>query len=183
VFERFTERARLVVESAQEEARSLERDHVGTEHLLLALLRDEGLAARVLGSLGVTFEAVREKVEEIVGRGDEAPLGQIPLTPRSKKVLELALREALSLGDDHIRTGHILLGLLREDDGAGARVLAAFDVDYERARGALVTALAAAEPGPVATDASAGGRPLGRVVGLVVAFLLGVLAGRSVRAH
>src|ERR1051325_5982615 len=111
VFERFTERARQVVVLAQEEARGLKHNYIGTEHILLGLLREEeGLAARVLESLEITAEGVRGRVVEIVGRGDEVTTGQIPFTPRAKKVLELALREALSLGHNYIGTEHILLG-------------------------------------------------------------------------
>ena len=115
MFERFTERARQVVVLAQDEARALKHNYIGTEHLLLGLLREEqGLAARVLESLGVTVEEVRIQVARIVGQGDELAMGQIPFTPRSKKILELSLREALSLGHDYIGTEHLLLGLARE---------------------------------------------------------------------
>ena len=113
MFERFTGRARQVVVLAQDEARALNHDYIGTEHILLGLLREEeGLAARVLESLDVTVDDVRAHVERIVGRGHEARLGQIPFTPRAKKVLELALREARSLGHNYIGTEHILLGSL-----------------------------------------------------------------------
>ena len=111
VFERFTERARQVVVLAQDEARALKHNYIGTEHILLGLLREEeGLAARVLESLDITVEEVRAQVARIVGQGDEVTSGQIPFTPRAKKVLELALREALSLGHNYIGTEHILLG-------------------------------------------------------------------------
>jgi ATP-dependent Clp protease ATP-binding subunit ClpC len=124
VFERFTERARQVVVLAQDEARALEHNYIGTEHILLGLLREEeGLAARVLESLDITVEEVRAQVARIVGQGDEVTTGQIPFTPRAKKVLELALREALSLGHNYIGTEHILLGLVRENDGVAARIL------------------------------------------------------------
>ena len=117
MFERFTERARQVVVLAQEEARTLKHNYIGTEHILLGLLREEeGLAARVLESLDITVERVRAQVVRIVGSGEEVTSGQIPFTPRAKKVLELALREALSLGHNYIGTEHILLGLVREND-------------------------------------------------------------------
>ena len=122
MFERFTERARQVVVLAQEEARTLKHNYIGTEHILLGLLREEeGLAARVLESLDITVERVRAQVVRIVGSGEEVTSGQIPFTPRAKKVLELALREALSLGHNYIGTEHILLGLVRENEGVAAR--------------------------------------------------------------
>src|ERR687889_572717 len=121
MFERFTERARQVVVLAQEEARTLKHNYIGTEHILLGLLREEeGLAARVLESLDITVERVRAQVVRIVGSGEEVTSGQIPFTPRAKKVLELALREALSLGHNYIGTEHILLGLVRENEGVAA---------------------------------------------------------------
>ena len=124
MFERFTERARQVVVLAQDEARALKHNYIGTEHLLLGLLREEeGLAARVLRSFEVTVEEVRAQVARIVGQGDEVEPGQIPFTPRSKKVLELSLREALSLGHNYIGTEHILLGLVREGEGVAVQIL------------------------------------------------------------
>src|ERR671929_157535 len=127
MFERFTERARQVVVLAQEEARILKHNYIGTEHILLGLLREEeGLAARVLESLDITVERVRAQVVRIVGSGEEVTSGQIPFTPRAKKVLELALREALSLGHNYIGTEHILLGLVRENEGVAARILLDF---------------------------------------------------------
>src|SRR5690242_19782883 len=139
VFERFTERARQVVVLAQEEARGLRHNYIGTEHLLLGLLREEqGVAARVLASLGVTLDGTRARVEEIVGAGDEATAGQVPFSPRAKKVLELALREALAIGHNYIGTEHILLGLIRENEGAAAAVLLHFDVDAERVRSEVI---------------------------------------------
>jgi hypothetical protein len=142
VFERFTEGARQVVVLAQTEARELKHDQIGTEHLLLGLLRNEDrLAARVLTSLGVTLDRVRVLVVEDVGVGDETPTGQIPFTPRAKKVLELALREALSLGHNYIGTEHILLGLVRERDGVAARVLREFDADAEKVRNEIIRML------------------------------------------
>jgi hypothetical protein len=142
VFERFTERARQVVVLAQEEARALKHNYIGTEHILLGLLREEeGLAARVLESLDITVELVRGQVTRIVGSGEEVTSGQIPFTPRAKKVLELALREALSLGHNYIGTEHILLGLVRENEGVAARILLDFDADPERIRGEVIRML------------------------------------------
>ncbi len=142
MFERFTERARKVVVLAQEEARHFNHNYIGTEHLLLGLLReDEGVAAKALTSLNVTLDDVRDQVESIVGYGEENTGGQAPFTPRSKKVLELALREALQLGHNYIGTEHILLGLVRESEGVAARVLANLDVDSDRVRRKVVELL------------------------------------------
>jgi ATP-dependent Clp protease ATP-binding subunit ClpC len=135
LFERFTERSRQVVVLAQDEARALGHNYIGTEHILLGLLREEeGIAARVLGQLRVTLEEVRSHVEQIVGRGDAVATGQIPFTPRAKKVLELALREALSLGHNYIGTEHILLGVARENDGVAMRILLDLGVDADKIR-------------------------------------------------
>jgi ATP-dependent Clp protease ATP-binding subunit ClpC len=142
MFERFTERARKVVVLAQEEARHFNHNYIGTEHLLLGLLReDEGVAARALSSLNVTLDEVREQVESIVGYGEEGTGAQAPFTPRSKKVLELALREALQLGHNYIGTEHILLGLVRESEGVAARVLSNLDVDPDKVRREVVRML------------------------------------------
>jgi ATP-dependent Clp protease ATP-binding subunit ClpC len=142
MFERFTERARQVVVLAQEEARTLKHNYIGTEHVLLGLLREEeGLAARVLESLDITAEKVRAQVVRIVGSGEEVTSGQIPFTPRAKKVLELALREALSLGHNYIGTEHILLGLVRENEGVAARILLDFDADSEKIRNEVIRML------------------------------------------
>jgi ATP-dependent Clp protease ATP-binding subunit ClpC len=139
MFERFTERARQVIVLAQDEARTLGHDYIGTEHILLGLLREEdGLAARVLDSLDITVEEVRAQIARIVGQGDEVTTGQIPFTPRAKKVLELALREALSLGHNYIGTEHILLGLVRENEGVAARILLDFDADAEKIRNEII---------------------------------------------
>src|SRR5437763_5522878 len=139
LFERFTERARQVVVLAQDEARGLKHNYIGTEHILLGLLREEeGLAARVLESLDITGEEVRAEVARIVGQGDEVTTGQIPFTPRAKKVLELALREALSLGHNYSGTEHILLGLVRENEGVAARILLDFDADAEKIRNEVI---------------------------------------------
>jgi ATP-dependent Clp protease ATP-binding subunit ClpA len=142
VFERFTERARQVVVLAQDEARVLRHNYIGTEHLLLGLLREEeGLAARVLESLDVSLEEVRFQVARIIGLGDEVTTGQIPFTPRGKKVLELGLREALSLGHNYIGTEHILLGLVREGEGVGIRILLDLDADEDKIRNEIVRML------------------------------------------
>jgi hypothetical protein len=135
VFERFTDRARQVVVLAQEEARLLSHNYIGTEHILLGLIHEgEGVAAKALESLGISLEAVRAQVEEIIGRGGSAPSGYIPFTPRAKKVLELSLREALPLGHNYIGTEHILLGLIREGQGVAAQVLVKLGGDLSRVR-------------------------------------------------
>ena len=149
MFERFTERARQVVVLAQEEARTLGHNYIGTEHVLLGLLREEeGIAARVLESLDVTLADVRAQVARIVGQGDEVVSGQIPFTPRSKKVLELSLREALSLGHNHIGTEHILLGLARENEGVASRILLDFGADSEKIQNEVIRALSGAGSPP-----------------------------------
>jgi ATP-dependent Clp protease ATP-binding subunit ClpC len=154
LFERFTERARQVVVLAQDEARALKHNYIGTEHILLGLLREEeGLAARVLESLDITVEEVRAQVARIVGQGDEVTSGQIPFTPRAKKVLELALREALSLGHNYIGTEHILLGLVRENEGVAARILLDFDADAEKIRNEIIRMLS----GPGRRQGGSGG--------------------------
>jgi ATP-dependent Clp protease ATP-binding subunit ClpC len=151
VFERFTERARQVVVLAQEEARALRHNYVGTEHLLLGLLREEqGIARRVLDSLGVTIEEVRAQVTRIIGQGDEVGGGQIPFTPRAKKVLELALREARSLGHDWIGTEHVLLGVAREGEGVALQILLDRGIDPERIRHEVVRTLGGPPPKGVA---------------------------------
>ncbi|MCL5735355.1 MAG: ATP-dependent Clp protease ATP-binding subunit, partial [Actinobacteria bacterium] len=143
MFERFTERARQVIVLAQEEARTLRHNYIGTEHLLLGLLREaDGVAARVLGSLEVSLEEVRGEVARIVGEGEHESQGQIPFTPRAKKVLELALREALSLGHNYIGTEHVLLGLVRESEGVAARILNDLEVDADRVRQEVMRVLA-----------------------------------------
>jgi ATP-dependent Clp protease ATP-binding subunit ClpC len=135
MFERFTDRARRVVVLAQEEARMLNHNYIGTEHILLGLIHEgEGVAAKALESLGISLEAVRQQVEEIIGQGQQAPSGHIPFTPRAKKVLELSLREALQLGHNYIGTEHILLGLIREGEGVAAQVLVKLGADLGRVR-------------------------------------------------
>src|SRR5438045_3390092 len=135
MFERFTDRARRVVVLAQEEARMLNHNYIGTEHILLGLTHEgEGVAAKALESLGISLDAVRQQVEEIIGQGQQAPSGHIPFTPRAKKVLELSLREALQLGHNYIGTEHILLGLIREGEGVAAQVLVKLGADLNRVR-------------------------------------------------
>jgi len=135
MFERFTERAREVIVLAQDDARLLKHNYIGTEHILLGLLREEeGLAARVLDTLDITADEVRAQIVRIVGQGAEVDTGQIPFTPRVKKVLELALQDALELDHNYIGTEHILLGLVREDGGVGARILRDFDGDPQKVR-------------------------------------------------
>jgi DNA-binding CsgD family transcriptional regulator len=135
VFERFTERARRVVVLAQVEARMLNHNYIGTEHILLGLIREgEGVAAKSLEELGIDLEAVRHEVEEIIGLGDAVPTGHIPFTPRAKKVLELSLREAIQLGHNYIGTEHILLGLVREGEGVAAQVLHKLGAELNRVR-------------------------------------------------
>jgi ATP-dependent Clp protease ATP-binding subunit ClpC len=142
VFERFTERSRQVVVLAQDEARRLKHNYIGTEHILLGLLREEeGLAARVLESVNVTADQVRGEVARIVGEGDEVTTGQIPFTPRTKKVLELSLREALGLGHNYIGTEHILLGIVRENEGVAARILLDSGADAEKIRNEVIRML------------------------------------------
>ncbi|SNR95695.1 ATPase family associated with various cellular activities (AAA), partial [Actinoplanes regularis] len=135
VFERFTDRARRVVVLAQEEARMLNHNYIGTEHILLGLIHEgEGVAAKALESLGISLEGVRQQVEEVIGQGQQVPGGHIPFTPRAKKVLELSLREALQLGHNYIGTEHILLGLIREGEGVAAQVLVKLGADLNRVR-------------------------------------------------
>jgi ribosomal protein S18 acetylase RimI-like enzyme len=149
VFERFTDRARRVVVLAQAEARILEHDYIGTEHLLLGLIAEgEGIGAQALQRLDVSLASVRTGIERIIGRGTGMPTGHIPFTPRAKKVLELSLREALSLGHDYIGTEHILLGLVREGEGVAAQVLAASGVRLGDVRSTVVALLGGREPPP-----------------------------------
>jgi hypothetical protein len=142
MFERFTDRARRVVVLAQEEARMLSHNYIGTEHLLLGLIHEgEGVAAQALESLGLSLEAVRLQIEEIIGPGQEAPSGHIPFTARAKKVLELSLREAHQLGHDYIGTEHILLGLIREGAGVAAQALVRLGADLNRVRQQVIQLL------------------------------------------
>jgi ATP-dependent Clp protease ATP-binding subunit ClpC len=159
MFERFTDRARNVVVLAQQEARLLKHNYIGTEHILLGLVREsDGLAAKALEALGIGLDAVREQVEEIIGRGQKSPSGHIPFTPRAKKVLELSLREALQFGHNYIGTEHILLGLIREGDGVAAQVLVKLGGDLKTVRQHVIQLLKenpAPEEMPQATQARA----------------------------
>ena len=142
MFERFTDRARRVVVLAQEEARLLNHNYIGTEHILLGLVHEgEGVAARGLESLGINLDSVRQQVVEIIGQGSQVPSGHIPFTPRAKKVLELSLREALQLGHNYIGTEHILLGLIREGEGVAAQVLQKLDAELRKVRQTVIQLL------------------------------------------
>ena len=162
MFERFTDRARRVVVLAQEEARLLNHNYIGTEHILLGLIHEgEGVAARALESLGISLEGVREQVEEIIGKGGTLPSGHIPFTPRAKKVLELSLREALQLGHNYIGTEHILLGLIREGEGVAAQVLSKLGADLAKVRQHVIQLLSGYGSGgdrPEKTPTGGGGR-------------------------
>ena len=167
MFERFTDRARRVVVLAQEEARMLNHNYIGTEHILLGLIHEgEGVAAKALESLGISLGAVREQVQEIIGQGQQAPTGHIPFTPRAKKVLELSLREALQLGHNYIGTEHILLGLIREGEGVAAQVLVKLGADLNRVRQQVIQLLSGYQgKEPVSTGGQQQeGQPAGSVV-------------------
>ena len=161
MFERFTDRARRVVVLAQEEARMLNHNYIGTEHILLGLIHEgEGVAAKALESLGISLEGVRSQVEEIIGQGQQAPSGHIPFTPRAKKVLELSLREALQLGHNYIGTEHILLGLIREGEGVAAQVLVKLGADLNRVRQQVIQLLSGYQgKEPAAAGGPAEGTP------------------------
>ncbi len=172
MFERFTDRARRVVVLAQEEARGLNHNYIGTEHILLGLIHEgEGVASKALESLGISLEAVREQVQEIIGQGQQAPTGHIPFTPRAKKVLELSLREALQLGHNYIGTEHILLGLIREGEGVAAQVLVKLGADLSRVRQQviqLISGYQGGKEGAAAGAATAGGPAEGTPAGSLV---------------
>ena len=160
MFERFTDRARRVVVLAQEEARLLNHNYIGTEHILLGLLNEgEGIAAKALESLGISLNSVREQVVEIIGQGQQAPSGHIPFTPRAKKVLELSLREALQLGHNYIGTEHILLGLIREGEGVAAQVLQKLGAELQKVRQTVIQLLSGPQGSEDQTPAAAGGSP------------------------
>src|SRR5213596_2441774 len=164
MFERFTDRARRVVVLAQEEARMLNHNYIGTEHILLGLIHEgEGVAAKALESLGIALEGVRQQVEEIIGQGQQAPSGHIPFTPRAKKVLELSLREALQLGHNYIGTEHILLGLIREGEGVAAQVLVKLGADLNRVRQQVLQLLSGSQ-GKEPAEGASGGRGEGTQV-------------------
>jgi ATP-dependent Clp protease ATP-binding subunit ClpC len=142
MFERFTDRARRVVVLAQEEAKMLNHNYIGTEHILLGLIHEgEGVAAKALESLSISLDSVREQVQDIIGQGQQQPTGHIPFTPRAKKVLELSLREALQLGHNYIGTEHILLGLIREGEGVAAQVLVKLGADLNKVRQQVIQLL------------------------------------------
>jgi ATP-dependent Clp protease ATP-binding subunit ClpC len=171
MFERFTDRARRVVVLAQEEARMLNHNYIGTEHILLGLIHEgEGVAAKALESMNISLEAVRNQVTEIIGRGQTAPAGHIPFTPRAKKVLELSLREALQLGHNYIGTEHILLGLIREGEGVAAQVLQKLGADLNKVRQQVIQLLSGysgGEPGKAGAgvgEAAGGGSREGSTV-------------------
>src|SRR5687767_5803936 len=158
MFERFTDRARRGVVLAQEEARMLNHNYIGTEHILLGLIHEgEGVAAKALESLGISLEAVRQKVEEIIGHGQQSPSGHIPFTPRAKKVLELSLREALQINHSYIGTEHILLGLIREGEGVAAQVLVKLGADLNRVRQQVLQLLSGYQ-GKEPAEGASGGR-------------------------
>jgi len=163
VFERFTDRARRVVVLAQEESRELGHDHIGTEHLLLGLVREtEGIAAQALAALDVDLDVVRARVEERIGHGSGQPKGHIPFTPRAKKVLEMSLREALQLKHDYIGTEHILLGLLREGEGVACQVLMNMGVTLDVARQEVIGLLATMGEADAVAAERGGGAGSGR---------------------
>ena len=167
MFERFTDRARRVVVLAQEEARLLNHNYIGTEHILLGLIHEgEGVAAKALESLGISLEAVRAQVEEIIGQGGSSPSGHIPFTPRAKKVLELSLREALQLGHNYIGTEHILLGLIREGEGVAAQVLVKLGADLSRVRQQVIQLLSgyAGQKEPSTSGTATEAAPTGSLV-------------------
>lgn len=171
MFERFTDRARRVVVLAQEEARMLNHNYIGTEHVLLGLIHEgEGVAAKALESLNISLGAVREQVQEIIGQGQQAPSGHIPFTPRAKKVLELSLREALQLGHNYIGTEHILLGLIREGEGVAAQVLVKLGADLSRVRQQVIQLLSGYQGGKETAGAgvSSGGQTEGTPAGSAV---------------
>ena len=142
MFERFTDRARRVIVLAQDEAKLLNHNYIGTEHILLGLIHEgEGVAAKALESLGISLEAVRDQVEEIIGQGQQVPKGHIPFTPRAKRVLELSLREALQMNHNYIGTEHILLGLIREGEGVAAQALLKLGADLNRVRSTVIQLL------------------------------------------
>ena len=165
MFERFTDRARRVVVLAQEEARMLNHNYIGTEHILLGLIHEgEGVAAKALESLGISLDAVRSQVTEIIGEGQQAPSGHIPFTPRAKKVLELSLREALQLGHNYIGTEHILLGLIREGEGVAAQVLTKLGADLSTVRQQVIQLLSGYQGKEPAATGPAEGQPSGSAV-------------------
>ncbi|USQ79584.1 ATP-dependent Clp protease ATP-binding subunit [Ornithinimicrobium faecis] len=169
MFERFTDRARRVVVLAQEEARMLNHNYIGTEHILLGLIHEgEGVAAKALETLDISLDAVREQVQEIIGQGQQSPTGHIPFTPRAKKVLELSLREGLQLGHNYIGTEHILLGLIREGEGVAAQVLIKLGADLNRVRQQVIQLLSGYQGKEAATAGVGAGAQEGTPAGSLV---------------
>nr|MTA25707.1 AAA family ATPase [Actinomycetota bacterium] len=159
MFERFTDRARRVVVLAQEEAKGLNHNYIGTEHILLGLIKEgDGIAAKALAELSISIDNVREQVQDMIGQGQQAPTGHIPFTPRAKKVLELSLREALQLGHNYIGTEHILLGLIREGEGVAAQVLVKLGADLTRVRQTVIQLLSGYQAGKESATVG-GGEP------------------------
>ena len=167
MFERFTDRARRVIVLAQEEARMLNHNYIGTEHILLGLIHEgEGVAAKALESMGISLEDVRKEVEELIGPGSQPPSGHIPFTPRAKKVLELSLREGLQMGHKYIGTEFLLLGLVREGEGVAARVLVKLGADLPRVRQQVIQLLSGYEGGNGENDGQSQGGPVGAGAGV-----------------
>lgn len=157
MFERYTDRARRVVVLAQEDARQLAHNYIGTEHILLGLVHEgDGVAGQVLDKLGITRKHIQTRVEEVIGRGTDRPCGHIPFTPRAKKVLELSLREALQLGHNYIGTEHILLALIREGEGVGAQTLAWLGADLKETRQKVIAVLTGYDGKPASAAAGSG---------------------------
>lgn len=164
MFERFTDRARRVVVLAQDEARELNHNYIGTEHILLGLISEgDGVAAKALESMGISLDAVRSEVVDIIGRGSQPPSGHVPFTPRAKKVLEYSLREALQLGHKYIGTEHLLLGLIREGEGVAAQVLVKLGADLPRVRQQVIQLLSGFQGDE--SDGSPEQRPVGATSG------------------
>jgi ATP-dependent Clp protease ATP-binding subunit ClpC len=183
MFERFTDEARRVVVLAQEEARMLGHHYIGTEHILLGLIHEgEGVAAKALESLNISLEAVRQQIKEIIGQGQDAPPGEIPFTPRAKKVLELSFREALQLGHNYIGTEHILLGLIREGEGVAAQVLQKLGAQLNRVRQTVIQLLSGYGPESAEELAVLPEVPVEPVCPACSGLLEGAVAHRTLRA-
>jgi ATP-dependent Clp protease ATP-binding subunit ClpC len=162
MFEKFTDRARLVIVQAQEESRALHHDHVGTEHILLALMHSRGMAVHVLTAMGITEDQARQHLDLALRPGQDSPSGHVPFTPQAKKSLELSLREAMQLGDSYIGTEHLLLGLIREDEGSAAQALRELGADLDTARAEIIRLRRDEDRGPGEVGSSReGGGPGG----------------------
>ncbi|MCL2315587.1 MAG: ATP-dependent Clp protease ATP-binding subunit [Actinomycetia bacterium] len=190
MFERFTDRARRVIVLAQDEAKMLNNNYIGTEHILLGLIHEgEGVAAQALESLGLTLESLREQVEELVGKGQTPPTGHIPFTPRAKRVLELSLREALQMNHSYIGTEHVLLGLIREGEGVAAQVLIKMGLDLSRVRGAVMDLMQGhqqtpgADAQPAEVGAAVGGGPSSSTTGATILDQFGRNLTQAAREH